>query len=65
MLNAYWEALNFELPTPEVGKCWYRIIDTSHSLPENVCEIDASSPFKADKYKVARRSCVVLMAKPI
>ena len=65
MLNAYWEALNFELPTPEVGKCWYIIIDTSHSLPENVCEIDASSTFKADKYKVERRSCVVLMAKPI
>jgi len=65
MLNTYWEALNFELPEPEAGKCWYRIIDTSQSLPENVCELDATSALKANEYKVAGRSCVVLMAKPI
>ncbi len=65
MLNAYWENLTFELPSPEAGQCWYRIVDTAKPLPENICEIDASFAVKDEEYKVAGRSCVVLMVKPI
>ena len=63
MLNAYWEPLTFELPLPEEGQCWHRIVDTSLSLPETVCEINAAHPFKGEAYQVEARSCVVLMEK--
>ena len=63
MLNAYWEPLTFELPPPEEGQCWHRIVDTSLSLAETVCEINAAYPFKGKAYQVEARSCVVLMEK--
>jgi glycogen operon protein len=62
MLNAYWEPLEFELPPPGRGKCWYRAIDTALPLPEAACELGAASPYKSKVYRVEARSCVALAA---
>lgn len=43
VLNAYWEALAFELPPfLEGGACWRRCVDTSRAPPDDVCfEVEA------------------------
>jgi glycogen operon protein len=38
MINAYWEALAFELPPTEEGAVWRRWIDTALASPEDICE---------------------------
>ena len=38
MINAYWEALAFELPPTEEGAGWRRWIDTSLASPDDICE---------------------------
>ena len=63
MLNAYWEPLTFELPPLEKAECWHRIVDTSLSLPETFCELDAALPLEGKEYRLEARSCAVLMVK--
>ncbi|MBW4699282.1 MAG: hypothetical protein KME03_15585 [Aphanocapsa lilacina HA4352-LM1] len=36
LLNAYWEALDFELPLPPPGLVWHRIVDTARPAPEDI-----------------------------
>ncbi len=36
VFNAFWEALNFELPTLDVGNTWQRWIDTSLDSPNDI-----------------------------
>ncbi|HBX69377.1 MAG TPA: glycogen debranching enzyme GlgX [Chloroflexi bacterium] len=65
IFNAYWEALNFELPPTAEQRLtsWQRIIDTSLDPPEDFCEIDCASPLVDAQYLVAPRSVVVLVAR--
>jgi glycogen operon protein len=63
MLNAYWEALEFELPLLGKGERWHRLVNTALSLPEAFCELGATSPHTGDTYRVEARSCVVLIAQ--
>ncbi|MEM8780481.1 MAG: glycogen debranching protein GlgX [Cyanobacteria bacterium P01_G01_bin.49] len=65
IFNAYWEPLEFELPSLGYGNCWYRIIDTALPLNETFCELEAAYQVKTETYLVKARSCVVLMVKPI
>ncbi|NER82196.1 MAG: glycogen debranching protein GlgX [Leptolyngbya sp. SIO1D8] len=61
MLNAYWEPLTFELPQSHPHSHWYRIINTARSSPKDVVD-GTTEPVEGNSYKVADRSCVVLMA---
>jgi glycogen operon protein len=65
MLNAYWEALEFELPIIGHGDRWHRIIDTSLPLPGAFSELAQATPIEDHTYKLEARSSVVLMVKPI
>jgi len=63
ILNAYWEALDFELPAIEgVGSPWRRWIDTSLAPPDDICEWDAAVPVPEGTYRAGPRSVVVLIA---
>jgi len=61
IFNAYWEALEFELPALKLGNSWHRIVDTSLSSPEDIADPATSQKLYSDRYLVAARSSVVLM----
>jgi glycogen operon protein len=63
ILNAYWEPLDFELPTLRDGrKNWRRWIDTALEPPEDIREWNAEQPVLGTSYRVAARSLVLLIA---
>jgi glycogen operon protein len=63
ILNAYWEPLDFELPTVSGGgKPWRRWIDTALDPPNEICDWDAEPIVPVGKYRVGARSVVVLIA---
>ena len=62
ILNAYWEALEFELPLLNDGtQNWRRWIDTSLDPPHEICEWDKASPVVSRTYRAGPRSVVVLI----
>jgi glycogen operon protein len=65
IFNAYWEALEFELPTPDVtAGAWRRIVDTSFDTPEDmVADFDAATEVEAATYRTEPRSVVLLAAR--
>ena len=62
ILNAYWEALEFELPRLENGNPWRRWIDTSLRSPEDIVEWQNASPASGNNYRAGPRSVVMLIA---
>ncbi len=64
MVNAYWEALDFEIPPVEAGRePWRRCIDTFLDPPDDIRDW-ADAPFVKDSiYSVRPRSVVVFVAK--
>jgi glycogen operon protein len=62
MLNAYWEALPFELPIPPHKRAWVRKVDTSLESPHDLAAPDDEVPVTRGFYRVAPRSVVVLMS---
>ena len=64
IMNAYWEALEFELPTPPRGsEGWRRIVDTSLDAPQDFCERAEAPVINAAAYLVQPRSVVLLAAE--
>ena len=65
MSNAYWEALDFELPPAPAGATtgWQRWIDTSLESPEDITIIAAAPPVPGAHYRVAPRSVVALFMR--
>ena len=65
MFNAYWEALDFELPlAPEAAVAgWQRWIDTSLQSPEDIMDADAAPTVSGMQYRVAPRSVVALFSR--
>ena len=61
IFNAYWEPLEFELPSVKLGNSWLQIIDTSLPAPEDFTEPEKANKIYADSYLVAARSSVVLL----
>jgi len=59
-VNAYWELLEFELPTVAGG--WRRWIDTSLASPEDIVEWQMAPASPGSTYRVGARSVVVLYA---
>jgi glycogen operon protein len=62
MLNAYWDALDFELPAPYHGTCWHRVVDTFLRAPDDFAEPPHKLPQPEHSYRVQPRSVVVLLA---
>ena len=65
VMNAFWDSLNFNLPSPTRpdGKGWYRLVDTALPSPDDISSTIPSEPLSSDVYRVASRSVVVLLAK--
>jgi pullulanase/glycogen debranching enzyme len=64
MINAYWEALAFELPPTAEGAGWRRWIDTSLASPHDICEAAEAPPIADPTYLVQPRSTACLFAEP-
>jgi glycogen operon protein len=62
ILNAYWEALDFELPLPGGTRIWRRWIDTTLESPNEIIDWPAAPPVAGSTYHVGPRSVVVLVA---
>ncbi len=65
ILNAYWEGLEFELPSTGDGRAsgWYRWIDTSFDSPEDLCDWATSPAVTGASYLAKPRSVVALVAR--
>jgi glycogen operon protein len=63
MVNAYWEALTFDLP-PATGvhQGWRRAIDTFLEAPHDICDAPDAAAFVGETYAVQPRSLVLLFA---
>jgi len=64
MLNAYWEPLDFELPSPGTGarQPWRRWIDTSLESPCDIIDWEQAPSVSGRTYGAEPRSVVVLVA---
>jgi len=62
MLNAYWEPLDFELPTLAQGQPWRRWIDTALDSPDDISLWETAPEVAGGVYRVQARSVVVLIA---
>ena len=63
ILNAYWEALDFELPPVVNGNPWRRWIDTALDSPNDIVEWQSSPWIEGNSYWAEPRSVVVLFAR--
>jgi isoamylase len=64
MVNAYWEALDFEIPPTEAGRApWRRCLDTFLDSPDDIREWADAPIVKDSTYWVQPRSVVLLLAK--
>ena len=65
MFNAYWEALDFDLPPAPAAAIggWRRWIDTSLEPPDDIVEAAAAPPLPGTQYRVAPRSVVALFSQ--
>ena len=64
ILNAYWEPLDFELPSVGVGTGpWLRCIDTSLDPPDDIVPWQTATGVPGGSYRAEARSVVVLGAR--
>jgi glycogen operon protein len=65
ILNAYWEPLDFELPSAgdQSQDSWRRWIDTSLDPPQDIVEWQCAPPVPGRTYRAGPRSVVVLFAR--
>jgi isoamylase len=65
MFNAYWEALDFDLPSAPTSAVagWQRWIDTSRAPPDDITDIGAAPLVSAPQYRVEPRSVAVLIVQ--
>jgi isoamylase len=60
MINAYWDALDFELPAP--GPCpWKRWIDTARPSPDDIVDYADAPVIAGGSYRVQPRSIVFIV----
>ena len=63
ILNAYWQALDFELPRLNNAhdNPWRRWIDTALDSPHDIAPWETAEPVPADVYRAESRSVVMLL----
>jgi isoamylase len=62
MINAYWEDLDFHVQEGAAGQ-WRRVVDTSLDSPRDILDPGSERQLPSLHYRVAARSCVVLVRK--
>ena len=62
ILNAFWEPLDFELPTLIAGEKWRRWIDTGLPSPQDIVEWQTAETIPDHIYHAGPRFVVVLAA---
>lgn len=60
VMNAYWEALEFELPYPPSGLTWRRMVDTSQPSPQDVCRWEDADPIESHYLVVPKNTVIIL-----
>jgi isoamylase len=65
MCNAYWEALDFELPSvPQTAvSAWLPWIDTGHESPKDIVDPLAAAPVPGKRYRAMPRSFAALVLR--
>jgi len=64
IINAYWQALEFELPVLDGGQVsWRRCVDTYLASPEDICSWADAPRLQGSTCWVQPRSVVMLLAK--
>lgn len=63
MLNAYWDALDFELMPLPAEERWHCVVNTAAPSPQDFCDLEETTALDADHFRVEPRSAVVLIAK--
>jgi isoamylase len=63
ILNAYWEPLDFELPSLSEYGSWRRWIDTSLDSPDDIVEWKTAPAVVGRSYRAGPRSVVALFAR--
>ncbi len=64
MVNAYWEALSFEIPSlNKPYESWRRCIDTFLESPDDICDWTVAPVVDGVTYRVQPRSTVLLIAR--
>jgi len=62
IVNAYWEALEFEIPPLQAEESWRRCIDTYLDPPDDICGWAQAPRLRGSTYLVQPRSLVILLA---
>jgi isoamylase len=63
IVNAYWEALGFEIPPLDRSQqAWRRCVDTSLDPPDDICGWADARPLEGSSLLVQSRSVVLLLA---
>jgi isoamylase len=64
MNNAYWEALDFEIPAlGDRHKSWRRMVDTFLDSPDDISSWSEARTVRDSTYSVQPRSVVILMSR--
>ena len=63
ILNAYWDALDFELPPLPPNHTWTRILDTALPAPNDFTPVHLAPPITTPTYPAQSRSTVLLRAR--
>ncbi|MDM9384671.1 glycogen debranching protein GlgX [Chlorogloeopsis sp. ULAP01] len=63
MLNMYWEALDFEIPSIAGRREWYKIVDTAEPSPMDIMEQGKETIVSGNVCTVQGRSVVILISK--
>jgi len=62
ILNAYWEPLEFELPSFDDGRPWRRWIDTALDSPQDIVPWEEAPTVPGSAYRVGARSVAMLFS---
>jgi glycogen operon protein len=63
LLNAFWEPLEFELPSPETpSRGWIRLVDTYLEAPDDIVSIEAAPAVQDKTYTMGPRSVAMFVA---
>jgi glycogen operon protein len=63
IINAYWEALEFEVPPLEAQESWRRCVDTYLDPPDDICSWADAQRLRGSTCHVQPRSVVLLLAE--
>jgi len=64
MINMWTSDLDFDLPSPPVGKAWFRSVDTSVNPPSDIADEGSEPLVDGSSWLVPARSLTVLISRP-